>query len=67
MGTVLTFKPKISLLLLARSPWVELVTIPTLIIGVAPPVVLEATNAKALDFVTIEQLESRAVTERNEL
>ena len=36
-------------------------------IGVAPPVVLEATNAKALDFVTIEQLESKALTERNEL
>ena len=37
------------------------------LIGVAPPVVLEATNAKALDFVTIEQLESKALTERNEL
>jgi len=38
-----------------------------LMAGVAPPVVLEATNAKALDFVTIEQLESKALTERNEL
>ena len=28
--------------------------------GVAPPVVLESTNAKALEFVTLEQLQSCA-------
>ena len=27
--------------------------------GVAPPVILEATNSKALDFVTLEQLKSK--------
>ena len=27
--------------------------------GVAPPVILEATNNKALDFVTLEQLKSK--------
>jgi uncharacterized protein len=29
--------------------------------GVAPPVILEATNAKALDYVTLKQLESKKV------
>jgi hypothetical protein len=28
--------------------------------GVAPPVVLECTHAKALEFVTLEQLQSCA-------
>ena len=37
-----------------------------LMAGVAPKVILEATNIKALDFVTIQQLESRG-TDRNEL
>jgi len=32
-----------------------------LVSGVAPRVLLEATNVKALDFVTVEQLESRAL------
>ncbi len=29
--------------------------------GVAPPVILEATNIKALEYVTIEELKSKAV------
>jgi len=37
-----------------------------LLAGVAPKVILEATNIKALDFVTIQQLESRGA-DRNEL
>ena len=30
--------------------------------GLAPPVFLEATHIRALDFVTLEQLQSHAVT-----
>ena len=29
--------------------------------GVAPPVILEATNIKALEYVTLEELKSKAV------
>ena len=46
---------------LCASRWQE-----ALEAGVAPPVVLESTHARALDFVTLEQLQAHAYRPGNE-